>query len=263
MGSATREALANAAATLHSQSRVSLAAGEQLLAAALLIDGAPHLRSALADDTAEDANRKGIIDALFSAYTPVAKAVLETVAVQRWSSEDDLVEVLEELGIRAIAASAPKTLSIEDELFAFEAAVASNAELELALGSKLGTSDGRLALVQRLLTKRFSEQTVAIVGALIAQPRGRRIGELIGYATSIVADEAGLTVATVTVAKPIGSAQLRRLVTALSEQYGRGVRINQIVDPRILGGLRVQVGDEVIDGSISNRIADLRLRLVG
>ncbi|HEX3678859.1 MAG TPA: F0F1 ATP synthase subunit delta, partial [Galbitalea sp.] len=98
---------------------------------------------------------------------------------------------------------------------------------------------------------------------LVAQPRGRRIAELIRYAATIVADEAGLGIATVTVASALDDAQRDRLTKTLSKQYGRDIRINEIIDASVLGGMRVQVGSEVIDGTIANRIADLRLRLAG
>jgi len=261
MGSATRDAITAANAVLGRQGTVDLATGEQLLAAALVVSGSHELRAALADDTAKDSDRKGIVESVFKAYTAPAKAVLDSLATSRWSSEDDLVAGIEELGIRALASSAPKGLSIDDELFEFGVAVTSNSELELALGSKLGGVDGKVALVESLLSGKASEQTLAILKALLAQPRGRRIAELIRYAATIVADEAGNGIATVTVASALEREQRTRLEAALSKQYGRDVRLNVIVDPIILGGIRVQVGSEVIDGTISNRIADLRLRL--
>jgi F-type H+-transporting ATPase subunit delta len=261
MGSATREALSAATATLTAQGAIDFATGEHLLAAALVVDGSTPLRAALADDTAAIADRKAIVDAVFGAYTKAAKAVLESLSSQRWSSEDDFVDAIERLGIRALAASAPKTVSIDDELFAFSTAVGSNPELELALGGRLGSSEGKVALVVSLLGDKASEQTVAILSALIARPGDRRIAELIRYATTIVAEESGHAIATITVAAPLSAAQTDRLAKALSVQYGTTIRINELVDPTILGGMRVQVGDEVIDGSIANRLADLRLRL--
>jgi F-type H+-transporting ATPase subunit delta len=263
MGSATREALATAVTTLSTLDKVDLVTGEQLLDASIVIGDAPALSGALADDSSEAANRRGIVDEIFAKYTDNARAVLGTVVDGRWSSEQDLVAGIEELGIRAVAESAPKSVSIEAELFSFEAAVRSNSQLELALGSKLGTADAKVSLIDALLQGKASKQTIAIVHALVRQPRGRRIGELIRYAIDIVADQAGLAVAVVTVAKPIASAQLDRLVKGLSAQYGRGLRVNQVVDPSILGGIRVQIGNDVIDGSIASRLNDLRLQLAG
>lgn len=261
MGSATREAISTANGVLKKQGAVEIAAGEQLLDAALVVDGSHELRNALADDTASDADRTTLANRVFAKYDKAAKAVLDSLATSRWSSEEDLVAGIEELGIRALGASAPNDLSIDDELFEFGAAVASNSELELALGSKLGAVNGKVALVESLIGKKASKQTVAILKALLAQPRGRRIAELIRYAATIVADEAGNGIATVTVASALDADQRKRLTTALGKQYDRDVRINEIVDPSILGGMRVQVGSEVIDGTISNRIATLRIQL--
>ncbi|HEX4442664.1 MAG TPA: F0F1 ATP synthase subunit delta [Galbitalea sp.] len=261
MGSATREATAAANAVLKKQGTVDLATGEQLLAAALVISRSHELRNALADDTAKDADRTKVANAVFGRYTGAAKAVLDSIATSRWSTEDDLVAGVEELGIRALAASAPTTLSIDDELFEFSAAVASDSDLELALGSKLGSVEGKVSLVDALLAKKASTQTVAILKALLAEPRGRRIAELIRYAATIVADEAGKGIATVTIASELDAPQRQRLADALTKQYGRDISLNEIVDPSILGGMRVQVGSEVIDGTISSRIATLRIRL--
>jgi F-type H+-transporting ATPase subunit delta len=261
MGSATREALAGAVTTLNALGKADFATGEQLLSAALLVGDSPQLRAALADDTAAAADRRGIVGEVFRGYREDARAVLDAVVEGRWSSADDLVAGIEELGIRAVAESAQKTVSIEAELFAFAAAVGSNPELELAVGSKLGSAEAKSALIDSLLGAKASRQTLAILHALVGQPRGRRIGELLRYATGIVADQAGLAVATVTVAKPIAPAQLQRLIKGLSAQYGRGLRLNQVVDPSILGGLRVQIENDVIDGSVATRLADLRLQL--
>jgi F-type H+-transporting ATPase subunit delta len=263
MGSATREAIAAANAVLAKQGTVDLATGEQLLSAALVVSGSHELRAALADDTAKDSDRVGIVRSVFGKYTKQAQAVLEALATSRWSSEDDLVAGIEELGIRALASSAPKELSIDDELFEFGVAVTSDSELELALGSKLGAVEGKIAVVDSLLKGKASAQTIAILKALLAQPRGRRIAELIRYAATIVADEAGNGIATVTVATELDAEQRKRLETALGKQYGQNVRLNVILDPAILGGMRIQVGSDVIDGTISSRISDLRLRLAG
>jgi F-type H+-transporting ATPase subunit delta len=78
-----------------------------------------------------------------------------------------------------------------------------------------------------------------------------------------VADQSGHSIATVTSARALPAAQLAQLQTVLSAKYGKRLKINEIVDAAVIGGVRVQVGDDVIDGSISRRINDLRLQLVG
>jgi F-type H+-transporting ATPase subunit delta len=78
-----------------------------------------------------------------------------------------------------------------------------------------------------------------------------------------VADESDSVVATVTVANPLSSAQIARLESVLATQYKQPVLVNQVVDDSVIGGVRIQIGDDVIDGSVSTRINDLRLQLAG
>jgi F-type H+-transporting ATPase subunit delta len=141
--------------------------------------------------------------------------------------------------------------------------VSSDAGLELALTSKLGRADAKLDLVNALLASKVSAHTLAIVRHLVRQPRGRRIGQLLRFAASVVADQAGTSIATVTSASALAPAQLERLNKSLAVRYGRELSINQVVDPTVVGGVRVQIGDDVIDGSIATRLKDLRLQLAG
>jgi F-type H+-transporting ATPase subunit delta len=106
-------------------------------------------------------------------------------------------------------------------------------------------------------------QTRILVGHLVRQPRGRRMGEALRNASAIVADQAGLGIATVRTATPLTSAQLTRLESTLSARYGRKLSINQVIDGTLIGGVRISIGDDVIDGSVATRLSDLRLQLVG
>lgn len=265
MGSATREALTGVRARLSTQSgAANLETAEQLLSAGRIIGQSPALLSLLADSSASSEAKTGVVAEIFRAKVDsVALGVLTDIATSRWSVHGDVLEAIEELGFRVIADSATGSASIESELAAFGAAVSSSNELELALGAKLGDVDAKLSLVDALLVGKASPQTIAIVHQLVAQPRGRRIGELLRVAASIVADQAGKSVATVTSAVPIPAAQLARLEKGLSALYGRPLSVNQQVDSSVIGGLRIQVGDDVIDGSISSRLHDLRLQLAG
>ena len=263
MGSATREALAQATAALAAAKGVTLSTGEQLLSAGRAIEGSSGLRAVLADPAVESSRKSELIGTVFGALDPEALAILGVIAESRWSTQGQLLDGIEEIGIRAIATSARDNSVIESQLFDFARVVSSDPELELALASKLGDSSERVALVDALLSKTSSPATLAIVRHLVQSPRGRRIGELLATAADIVADAAGSVVATITAASEPSAAQLERLQSLLAAQYGRTPRLNLIVDPEMIGGLRVQLGDEVIDGSVATRLADLRLRLAG
>lgn len=264
MRSATREALASTRAVLADLGGTAdLAAGVEILAAGRAIAGAPQLLGLLFDPTADPAGKKAVVDRVFAGQSTATRAVLTAVAGSRWSSHEDLLVGIEDAGIRAIAATADPGTSIEAELFSFETAVRSDAGLELALGTKLGSPSEKSSLVGRLLGGKASEQTIAILSHLVQQPRGRRIGELVRDASRIVADQAGKLVATVITATPLTDGQAARVARALGEQHGKDISINHVVDPSVVGGVRVQIGGDVIDGTVSTRLSELRLQLAG
>jgi F-type H+-transporting ATPase subunit delta len=265
MGSATREALARSVSALAAQgTKADLATAEDLFAASRVLAGSAQLRAVVSDPSADPKGKAELVRRVFGPRLSItAVDVLMAVASERWSKPKDMLGAIEELGIRAIAQSAPKDVDIASELFAFGSAVTSNADFELALRSKLADPDAKGALVDRLLVGRASKQTAAIVRQLVVQPRGRSIREALREAARIVADQSNLAIATVYTARALPAEQQERLSGVLSTKYGKQLKINQIVDPSLLGGVRVQIGDDVIDGSIASRIHELRLQLAG
>lgn len=263
MGSATREALTAVRDTLAQQvSAADLAVGEELFGLARLLGSSAQLRSAVGDPTADAATKAALVERAFSGkVSGAALAILSTAAQQRWSEPGDLIDGLEEAGVRAIAQSAPDSVSISDELFEVGRAVAGDAELELALRSKLADASAKVGVVDRLLSGKLSAQSVAIVRQLVADPRGRGIRESLRWAQQTVADQKQAVLATVTSAQPLSAAQLDRLRGVLSARYGKAIAFNTVIDPELIGGLRVRVGDDVIDSSIATRLSDVRLQL--
>jgi len=220
MGSASRVALQAATQQLAAASGVSLATGEQLLAASRAIESSTQLRSVLADPAVEGARKSELLTAIFGTLDGAAARALTGAVSSRWSTPEELVDGVEELGIRAIALAAGPGAGLEGELFAFGRAVASDHELELAVGSKLGEAPAKAALVDALLAGTAQPSTVVIVRHLVQSPRGRRIGELLSTAADIVADAAGARIATVTSAVPLDAAQLATLEKTLGARYG-------------------------------------------
>lgn len=262
MGSASRVALEAAKQALAAEKGVTRATGEQLLSAGRDIEGSSQLRSLLADPSIEVADKNGLIARIFGSLDAPATRLLGSLTSSRWSNSGQLLDGIEQVGIRAIAGAA-KSSTIEAELFEVARAVSSDADLELALGSKLGAPGEKAALVDRLLGAKADPGTVSIVRHLVQSPRGRRIGELLSSAAETVADASDAFVATVTAAQPLTAAQLTRLTATLTAQYGRTPRVAVRIDPAVLGGLRVQVGDNVVDGTVASRLTDLRLQLAG
>lgn len=262
MGSATTHALATTTAELKTAHVSDLEVARELFTAAREIADSAQLSGALSSWGAPGAARAQVMRTVFAGFGETSRQLLAAAAAERWSSVEDLVSGIEELAIRAAAMAATGT-DLEGELFQFSRAVGGNAELELALGSRLGDASAKGALVSTLLSGRASEATTLIVSELVQQPRERRVRSLLGRALKIVADQRGSTVATVRVANALDAAQQSRLAAALGAKYGSDVTLNVVVDPTVLGGVRVEIGDDVIDATVSSRINDLRQRLAG
>ncbi|RWZ68663.1 F0F1 ATP synthase subunit delta [Labedella populi] len=264
MGSATREALAASKQVLDATGSVDLTVAAELFQVGRVVGDSLQLRSLLHDSAIPAATKSAIVERVFGDGTgETTRSLVSSLVTARWSSAEDLLEGIEDLALRASAVATGDQASIASELFAFGRVVSSDAQLELALGTKLGRPEAKGVLVSRLLDGKASPATVTILSALVQQPRGRRIGELLRHAARVVADQKGQTVATVTSAVPLGEQQLERLRSALSASYGRNLTINEVVDPAVIGGLRIQVADDVIDGSVSTRLGELRRQLAG
>ncbi|MEN2737953.1 F0F1 ATP synthase subunit delta [Microbacterium sp. X-17] len=263
MGSATSQALAAATTGLESATGIDLTVAGELFAAARALDGSPQLSGAVADPAAAQAARAKVVADVFGrALGATTVSLLTTAVQQRWSSAADLVDGIEELAVRAASIASPDD-DVEGELFEFSRIVAANPDLELALGSRLGEASAKGQLVGALIEGRASEATTLIVSSLVQQPRERRVRALLDRAMALVSDQRGRSVATVFVAAPLSAAQQTRLTDALSRKYGTKISLNTVVDTSVVGGVRVKVADDLIDASVSTRLADLRQSLAG
>ncbi|MFC7432696.1 MULTISPECIES: F0F1 ATP synthase subunit delta [unclassified Agrococcus] len=259
MRSATREAHGALIDAVSASSGAGVSDAREVLQAARAIERTPQLLAALVDTNGTSADRDAIIARVFGSLGAEARRLLGLAAAQRWSSGQDLLAGLEDAGIRI--ASTASDADVSGEIQQVERVVVGDTDLELALGGLIGGPDDKALVVERLLAGKASEATLVILDHLVRSPRGRRIGVLLRQAAESVAEAAGAGIATVTTAVALPEAQLQRLETSLSQRYGRRLLVQQVVDPQIIGGLRVAVADDVIDGTLRAKFTDLRLRL--
>jgi F-type H+-transporting ATPase subunit delta len=123
--------------------------------------------------------------------------------------------------------------------------------------------DQRLGVLRDLVRDRVRPLTLALLEHVLRSPRGRRVEEAVEELVSLAAERREEIVADVRVAAPMTADQERRLAAALGGVYGRAVRLQVSVDPTLLGGVVVTVGDEVIDGSVVHRLEQARRALSG
>lgn len=260
-----RDVLSGQERAVSSEELLGLA--EELFAVARLLDGQVSLRRALSDPSGSPADRAGVARRLLSGrVSETTLDLVETAARQRWSRPLDLVEATEALATDAAldAAEARGELDdVEDQLFRFGRIVGGDAELSRILSDRTAPATGKTALIERLVAGRVTPITEMLL-------RNHLTGRAVGNAENVVerlseaaSTRRGQSVARVTTAVPLTAAQERRLAELLSRLYNRPIGLQVIVDPSVLGGLVIRVGDEVIDGSVAHRLEVAGRRLVG
>lgn len=234
--------------------------GADLFAAVDAFDATPTLRRALTDPGSPDDARAGMVQALFEGKIgPVAIEVLVAAVRLRWAGGRTFTSALERQAVRAQlrALESSGLEETEDELFRFGRFVESDPGLRSALADRSAPLARRQDLVSDLLTGKANDVSVALARRAVAARQRTFANTLEGY-ISLTAAERSRLLATVRVARPLEPEQLERLQRALSRQVGREISVQVVVDVDVLGGVRVELGDEVIEGTMSNRLDQAR-----
>ncbi|MER7052234.1 MULTISPECIES: F0F1 ATP synthase subunit delta [unclassified Streptomyces] len=269
MNGASRDALAAARERLDaltdSTSVDAAQLADELAAVTALLDREVSLRRVLTDPAQAADAKAELAGRILGGQVggPAADLVAGTVR-SRWSRSRDLVDTLEELAAMADFTAAQKagTLDdVEDELFRFGRIVASDTGLRSALTDRSASTTAKTALLHSLLGGRAKATTERLVTRLVTAPRGRSLETGLESLSKLAAERRERTVAVVTSAVPLSDTQKRRLGAALAKLYGRQMHLNLDVDPEVLGGVQVRVGDEIINGSLADRLEDAARRM--
>ncbi len=239
--------------------------GDELFSVLHLLDREHGLRRALADP-ARPADEKGaiVVALLHGKIGEPAEALVAATVRARWASSGDMTDALEQLAMEAYAISAQEQGQLddlEDELFRFSRVVSTEPELRAALSEPSVPDQPKRELLDNLLAGQVTPVTLRLIAEVSLYPRGRSLVASLDTCTRIAAERRRRLIAVVRSATDLSAAQRRRLAEALAGIYGHEVYINVVIDPTVVGGLTVQVGDELIDGSVSTRLGDLRRKL--
>jgi F-type H+-transporting ATPase subunit delta len=240
---------------------------EELFAVARLLNGQLSLRRALSDPAGKPDERAALAQRLFgNKVSDTALDLIETVARQRWSHPIDLVDAFTALATEAsldAAEAAGELENVEDELFRFGRIIGGDRELGRILSDRKATAEGKAALLDRLLDGRVTSVTGQLLRNVLTGPHAGSAEIAVERLSDVASRRRGQSVARVISAVALTAEQEQRLTEVLGRIYGRTIGLQVTVDPSVLGGLVVQVGDEVIDGSIAHRLEAAGRRLAG
>ena len=249
----------------HSTGTLS-AVGDELFSIAAVLDSTPSVRRVLTDPATEPDARSGLAAAVLADKVDIATlGIIDVAAQNRWASGRDLSDAVELAGLAAHVAAADKGGSLdalENELFEAQRLIDEARELRSVLSDRSIPAEHKATLLDSIFGKKASPAALALLKQAAATRTGSFDAVLARFADEVAARRKRV-LAEVRSAYELGDAELNRLADALSARYGHDVHLNVIVDPTIVGGLRVSIGDDVIDGTVSGRLEDARRQLAG
>ncbi|MBT1003122.1 F0F1 ATP synthase subunit delta [Paenarthrobacter sp. DKR-5] len=275
MAGASSESLAKALAGLETKlPAASLSLAEELFGILGTVDDSAALRRALTDPARSGEEKAGLVTTLFGGKVSAeALEITRGLAESRWGSARDISDALETVAAAVVVASEENRTAggtaglealerLENELFAFNRAVQSSHDLQRALSEPQASPAAKTALALRMVPG-AGDAARLLISQAVSHPRGLKPVKLVERFVELVASSQKRWIAEVAVTRPLTAAQADRLQAGLNALYGRELKVNMNVDPSLIGGVRVRVGDEVVDASVITRLGELRRQLAG
>lgn len=152
---------------------------------------------------------------------------------------------------------------VEDELYQFARAYEANADLGRQLGDSAIDVGTRMKIIDDLLGRKAHPQTVSALMYIVQAERARQLSAIADAVVAKAASERRRAVAEVRAAVPLDDQQVQQLAAAIEKTTGREVEVKVVVDPEVVGGVSVRVGDTVIDGTVARRLQEMRTAMTG
>lgn len=243
------------------------ALSEELFGFVGLLDRELGLRRVLSDPSLDGSRKADLVASLVGGRDSAAAIdLLGGLVRSRWSRVIDLADAAEILAVSAevvVAERSGHLDDLEDQLFRFSRIVEGQPALRAALADPALPLARKHDLVVALLEGKATPSAIRLLSRVVTDPRGRHVEAGFELYGQIASERRQRLVALVRAATPLTDEQRTRLAAALARTYGGNVHLNVELDPTVIGGLSINVGDEVIDGTIAARLSDARRRLAG
>jgi F-type H+-transporting ATPase subunit delta len=243
------------------------AISDDLFNALAVLDSSASLRRALTDPARDGESKSALIEDLFSASLGApAVALLRFASTLRWSSPSQLSDAIEQVAVEVEATAANLTNQldqVQSDLFAFSKILLDSPELRRAFNASDDSPAHKQDLLVDLFAKVYVNSSVRLLSQLLRGFRGRNIESTLAAYTHAITARLNRVNVHVKSAIALSDSQRSKLSAALTKQIGKPIHLNMEIDPSVVGGVSVRFADEVIDGTIVNRLAEARDAVVG
>ena len=237
-----------------------------LFTALTVLSSSVGLRRALTDNSRDAASKAELISNLFGKnVTEAAKTLFSQAASLRWSNPAEIADAIENLAVESASAAADKSgelEKLENQLFDFARVLIANPDFRQALNTASDTDANKVSLLESVVNGKYSLPTINLLKRVVVLRRGRSIDATLATYSHYVSNSRNRLVAHVKTAIALTDSQTSSLIAALTKQMGREVHVNIEIDPKVLGGISIRYADDVIDGTVVNRLAEASRALV-
>lgn len=240
--------------------------GNELFTITKVLDDSIQLERALTDPSRPVADKVAVLKKLLGDNAhPMTMEIMTDLVSRRWSRARDIANAVEDFGVDAMmyyADATDATLQVSIELSELHSALLNLPVVRAKLYDYQATSEARVKLFREVFSgKTLNKVTMRLAEHATCNLRRRRYLETIQWLINKFSRHMGESMVTVTTATPLKKEQIKRLVEVYSAKVGRQAHINSVVDPTVLGGMRIQVGDEVTDNTVVAQLQNLHRKV--
>lgn len=237
--------------------------GNELFTITNALDHNVQLERALTDPSRPVEDKVAVVKTLIGDQAhPLVMEIMSDLVSRRWSRVSDIANAVEDFGVDGMMYYADytnTTLQVSIELAELHSALLNLPVVRTKLYDATVSSEARVKLLYSLIGDAdFTKVTKRLAEHATCNLRNRRYLQTIQWLINKFSRHMGESMVTVTTATPLSKEQVEKLIAIYSAKTGHPVHINSVVDPTVMGGMRIQVGDEVTDNTVVAQLQHLQ-----
>ena len=237
--------------------------GNELFTITSALDHNIQLERALTDPSRPVEDKVAVVKTLIGDQAhPLVMEIMSDLVSRRWSRVSDIANAVEDFGVDGMMYYADytnTTLQVSIELAELHSALLNLPVVRTKLYDATVSSEARVKLLYSLIGDAdFTKVTKRLAEHATCNLRNRRYLQSIQWLINKFSRHMGESIVNVTTATPLSKEQVEKLIAIYSAKTGHPVHINSVVDPTVMGGMRIQVGDEVTDNTVVAQLQHLQ-----